>query len=212
MLTVIAGMSASGKSAYAEKRALELADGGALYYVATMEPYGEEGQRRIERHRRLRAGKGFQTIECCRHIEKAADGIDAAERGEATVLVECLSNLLANEMFPPAEAEGAAALLQAGEAYDAAQRVQRDAGGLRRGTEEWERDVCDRILSGLAALRGQCRHLIIVTDEVCADGIVYEKETEVYIKLLGALNRQLTAMADEAIEVVYTVPLSVSAR
>ena len=129
MLTVIAGMSASGKSAYAEKRALELADGGALYYVATMEPYGEEGQRRIERHRRLRAGKGFQTIECCRHIEKAADGIDAAERGEATVLVECLSNLLANEMFPPAEAEGVAALPQAGKAYDAAQRVQRDAAG-----------------------------------------------------------------------------------
>ncbi len=210
MLTVIAGVSASGKSAYAEKRALELADGGALYYVATMESYGEEAARRIERHRKLRAGKGFCTIECCRHIERAADAIDEAARGEATVLVECMSNLLANEMFPPAETD--AAVSQAGEACGGARKAQGDAGSPRRGTEEWERDICDRILSGIASLGRQCRHLIVVTNEVFSDGTVYEKDIEVYIKLLGALNRRLIAMADEATEVVYTVPLSVSAR
>ena len=34
-----------------------------LIYVATMMPYTEETKKKIERHHRLRAGKGFRTIE-----------------------------------------------------------------------------------------------------------------------------------------------------
>ena len=182
MLSVIIGASASGKSAYAEKRALELADGGALYYVATMEPGGEEGRRRIERHRRMRAGLGFTTIERYRAVGRALDGVDAASRGSATVLLECLSNLLANEMFPA-------------------------AGAARRGADEGALPVPDRILADLTALSGQCRHLVVVTNEVFADGTVYDRETMIYIKYLGELNQKLMDMADEAIEVVYTISM-----
>ena len=66
MLAVITGGSGSGKSEYAERVATSLAkrDGLPLYYIATMRPFGEEGKRRVERHRKLRAGKGFETIEC----------------------------------------------------------------------------------------------------------------------------------------------------
>ena len=64
MMVVVTGASGSGKSEYAEGVAVKLAGKGDLYYLATMRVYGEEGVRRVERHRKLRAGKGFQTAEC----------------------------------------------------------------------------------------------------------------------------------------------------
>ncbi len=220
MMTVITGVSASGKSEYAERRASELADGGALYYAATMEPYGEEGRQRVERHRRLREGKGFVTIECYRGIGRALDGVDAADRREATVLVECMSNLLANEMFSrAAEPESAELGLTEPAGRDSAADAWRDdgdeqggrcgRGGERHSEESWERDILDRILYGVAALRGQCRHLVVVTNEVFSDGGAYGEETMVYIKLLGALNQRLVEIADEAVEVVYTIPVNI---
>ena len=94
MLELITGGSGSGKSEYAEKRAMELCgDGEPLIYLAAMKSYGEEAQKRIERHRKLREGKGFNTI------EKYTGYADLQLPENATVLLECLSNLLANEMF-----------------------------------------------------------------------------------------------------------------
>ena len=71
MLILVTGGSGSGKSEYAENTAVALAEkeGLPLYYVATMKPYGEEGRRRVARHRRLRAGKGFETIECFANLK-----------------------------------------------------------------------------------------------------------------------------------------------
>lgn len=172
-MTVITGVSGSGKSEYAENKAVKLSGGADLYYVATMEPYGEEGGRRIERHQRLRAGKGFTTIECYHDIERVIDMIGAARCQEATILLECMSNLLANEMF---------------------------------GTKS-ESSVTDKVLSGISCISRQCRHLVVVTNEVFSDGVSYEKSTEVYIKLLGEVNQRLTELADEAEEVIYSIPM-----
>ena len=97
MLAVITGGSGSGKSEYAESVATSLAkrDGLPLYYIATMRPFGEEGKRRVERHRKLRAGKGFETIECYVNLKEQS----LPDKG--VVLLECMSNLTANEMFEP---------------------------------------------------------------------------------------------------------------
>lgn len=97
MIVLIEGGSGSGKSAFAEDRVMQLSDSQKhpLYYLATMKVYDEEGRKKVERHRVLRAGKGFQTVEKPEKIEEAA-----AEIGEdAVVLLECMSNLVANEMF-----------------------------------------------------------------------------------------------------------------
>ncbi len=95
MMTLVLGGSGSGKSEFAETLALNSrnSDTDSLFYVATMLSEGEEGKRRVERHKRLRFGKGFQTI------EQAFDISRLAERISGTVLLECLSNLLANECF-----------------------------------------------------------------------------------------------------------------
>ena len=97
MLAVITGGSGSGKSEYAESVATSLAkrDGLPLYYIATMRPFGAEGMWRVERHRKLRAGKGFETIECYVNLKEQT----LPEKG--VVLLECMSNLTANEMFEP---------------------------------------------------------------------------------------------------------------
>ena len=57
MITLIIGGSGSGKSAYAENYVLEQAKNLPKYYIATMQIYDAEGERKVERHRRLRAGK-----------------------------------------------------------------------------------------------------------------------------------------------------------
>lgn len=93
MFTLIIGGAASGKSALAERLASALPK--PRIYLATMQASDPESLRRVERHRLLRAGKGFQTAECPLCLQDAAvpDGV--------SVLLEDVSNLLANEMFSP---------------------------------------------------------------------------------------------------------------
>lgn len=138
MLYLIIGGSASGKSEYAEKTAVtryrnahKLLDryedkicavhtdgpafpymgeqGGKLTYVAAMYPYDEECEKRIARHRSLRKNKGFQTVECYTHLEKLT-----AEKGDV-LLIECMSNLLANEMYQESGSLGQNAAHSAGQ-------------------------------------------------------------------------------------------------
>ena len=68
MFALIFGGSGSGKSEYAEKLSCELAQKNEKYYIATMIPYGEEGKKRVERHKKLREGKDFYTIEQTMHV------------------------------------------------------------------------------------------------------------------------------------------------
>lgn len=95
MFYLILGGSGSGKSEYAENLVLRLSEENPRIYLATMQVYGEEGKKRVERHRKLREHKNFYTVEQTRNIAECA----AACKPEATVLLECMSNLTANEMF-----------------------------------------------------------------------------------------------------------------
>lgn len=94
MMHLITGGSGSGKSAYAEEQVINNGSGKRVY-IATMIPWGEEGRQRVERHRRLRQKKQFETVECYTALEKAEIPPGS------TVLLECMSNLVANEMFEP---------------------------------------------------------------------------------------------------------------
>lgn len=91
MTTLITGGSKCGKSHLAEG----LLEGyaGNKIYIATMQPYGDEALDAIERHRKLRRGKGFSTV------EKYTDIHEIALPENSAVLLECVGNLLANEMF-----------------------------------------------------------------------------------------------------------------
>ena len=62
MLILVMGGSASGKSEYAESL-VAASSIHERYYIATMMPYDDECLRRIERHRAMRAQKGFITVD-----------------------------------------------------------------------------------------------------------------------------------------------------
>lgn len=91
MTVLITGGSKCGKSSFAEKIFDSIK--GRKIYLATMKPYGEEAEKAIARHRILRAGKGFETI------EKYTDIGELEFDKDNSVLLECIGNLLANEMF-----------------------------------------------------------------------------------------------------------------
>ena len=196
MIHLVTGGSGSGKSEYGEGLILDIPD-GERFYIATMEPSGSEAERRIARHRKLREGKGFFTIERPRDL----GGLILPGEGRKNVLLECVSNLAANEMFgggacgpaEPAGEAGACGLAElAGET------------GPDRLTE-----LARRIVSDIRSLARQADHLVIVTNQVGEDGCCYDRETREYIALVGRVNQELAKLADQVTEVVFGIPVIV---
>ena len=125
MMVLVVGGSGSGKSSYAEEMAVSLAQESVkeitmkkrpagiplcpeirakmrIYYLATMQVFDQEGLEKVDRHKNLRKGKGFLTIEQPTGIFGA---LEKMETGDRTVLLECISNLTANEMFSEEKAK-----------------------------------------------------------------------------------------------------------
>lgn len=116
MLTLVSGGSASGKSEYAEGLVLSMGPAQRLY-IATMEIWDEESRRRVARHRAMRKNKGFDTLECPRDLAGQPPVPDCV------ALLECMSNLCANECFGSLGFDGAAERILTG--------VERWAGAAR---------------------------------------------------------------------------------
>lgn len=190
MITLVTGGSGSGKSAYAES--LLYSCEGIRYYIATMQIYDAEGEKKVERHRKLRAGKGFLTIESPINVGKiqfacAGKAEQAQYRQETerkvqgssekkSALLECMSNLTANEMFTK--------------------------DGMKS-----EEEVVEKIVSEIQTLSQKLDNLVIVTNNVFEDGVIYDAGTMEYLKALGRINAALARLADRVAEVVVGIPV-----
>ena len=202
MIYLVTGGSGSGKSEYAEGLIMG-SPCSRRYYVATMEVFGEEGRAKVKRHQELRRGKGFITLECRRDVGNVFSGhgpdherYRQSNHGlgcgpgqqpdtglDRAVLLECVSNLAANEMF--------------------------GSGGADR-THSERPDACslaEVLAEDISCLAAQVKDRVIVTKEVAMDGILYDPETMEYIRLMGLLNQRLAEMADQVVEVVYGIPV-----
>ncbi|MBQ2888088.1 MAG: bifunctional adenosylcobinamide kinase/adenosylcobinamide-phosphate guanylyltransferase [Firmicutes bacterium] len=167
MLALVLGGAASGKSEYAEALAMSL--NAERFYIATMQSYDAESERRIARHREMRRHKGFTTVERALDLE----GLHIEHHG-GVALLECASTLLGNELcLPGGAAENSAA----------------------------------SILAGVLNLRKQGLNLVVVSNDVFAEGLDYSPEMTEYVRQLGLLNRSLAAEADCVVEVVCGLPL-----
>ena len=151
MTTLITGGSKCGKSRFAE-RVLSGFDGRKIY-LATMQPYGSEARAIIDRHIIQRKGKGFDTI------ERYTDIGNAPLPGNCAVLLECIGNLCANEMFAgedivyPADSitEGLRLLSErVKELVIVSVQVGADGIDYAEGTAAYIREI-GRINSGIAA-------------------------------------------------------------
>ena len=168
MLELVTGGSGSGKSAYAESRICEYNRQAPkpLFYIATMFPYGEETEKKIERHRMLRKGKGFETLEWYTGLRQH---LQAGSLQGTDVLLECMSNLVANEMY-----------MESGAGCHAEQAI----------------------LEGIRELNQQCSNLVIVTNEVFSESVPDSPEMKEYKRILGRINCEIAAMADQVTEVI----------
>ena len=113
MMELVTGGSGSGKSAYAEETLCSpdsspdsgqgnetgTQQDGQRYYIATMPSWDKETEKKIAKHRAMRAGKGFCTLEWYTDFEERLERADCPGMEGADILVECLSNLTANEMY-----------------------------------------------------------------------------------------------------------------
>ncbi len=175
MMTMIIGGSGSGKSSYAESYIQSVSEGLKQYYLATMQVYGEEGKRKVERHRAMRKDKGFTTIEQQTSVVQALKNIE--NPAMSTALLECISNLTANEMFS-------------------------ESG--QKSAEEVAKTVVDDMI----VLKDHLAHLVIVSNNVFEDGILYDESTMEYIRAMGLINVKLAMLADEVTEVVVGIPVT----
>ncbi|MDD7364335.1 MAG: bifunctional adenosylcobinamide kinase/adenosylcobinamide-phosphate guanylyltransferase [Olsenella sp.] len=205
MRVLVTGAASSGKSAWAEARAMGLA--APRTYVATMAPAGREAAARIRRHRELRRGKGFRTVE----LFGADAGPDPAAgpgaAGPSTAgagpdvgalldslglrggcaLVEDLGNLLANRLFSPDGAEVAPAL--------ALERAEGDLEAVYARFDDVVVVGCEVGCEGVDGLvPGGARALAGPGDPRLA--------TERYVRLLGTLACRVARGSDEVVEVV----------
>lgn len=104
-MILVTGGSASGKSEYAEELVLRQ-DRSRRIYIATMHAWDEESKQRIRTHRQMRSRKQFTTVE--RYTELKTLNLKkelrhslplCGEEQSFVVLLECMSNLVANEVY-----------------------------------------------------------------------------------------------------------------
>jgi adenosylcobinamide kinase / adenosylcobinamide-phosphate guanylyltransferase len=91
---LVAGGARSGKSRKGEELALELAGSAKPIFIATAEAVDDEMTSRIKKHQDDR-GNAFELLEEPKNLTKALKELDT----DATVLVDCLTLWLSNNMF-----------------------------------------------------------------------------------------------------------------
>ena len=171
MIELVFGGAASGKSEFAEREALQCRE--PFFYLATMRHGSSSGEQRIAKHVARRDGGPFITL------EKPVGAGELAEKvKKGTVLLECLTNLAANELFDNEEV------------FD----------------REHEDRVYHMICSDLDRLASAADSLIVVSGDVFRDGVRYGKESEAYLRLLARLNSYMSDKADIVYEMVFACP------
>ena len=173
MMTLVIGSSNSGKSSLAEQLCLETGD-ERRYYLATMQVLGPEGEARVQRHRAMREGKGFVTLERPLLVDRAI--LEMEDPEHCTVLLECVANLVGNTM------------------HEAASIFPKEAH-----EEAAEARFADRVTAELVQLSAGVHHLIAVTDEYPAESPDYDAETRQYVRLLALVNERLKKTADRVL-------------
>lgn len=192
MIVLVLGTPDSGKSKMAEDIVMRLAAGldpdaersGASghagvvspaasagmdkLYIATMIPFGEEGNRRIEKHRKMRAGKGFLTVEKYTEVDSLIG--EVRDLGDKCCLLECMSNLVGNEMHDPRN--------------------------LSLPDEDLEKLITEEVL----ALGKSCGHLVVVANCFLTEDEGYDDETRRYVRIADRVNGILKECADETCE------------
>lgn len=164
MIVLVIGTPNSGKSIHGENLAMKLAVGKKKAYLATMIPFGVDGQKRIEKHRLMRKGKGFLTLEKATDINELVT--ELRENEIHTVLLECMSNLIGNEMYE------------------------------KKHVKKTQLELRDYICRETMELAKQVEHCVVITNEFPLEDDGYDEETRAYVTLVHMVNEELKKYVD----------------
>ena len=169
-LIFISGGVRSGKSNFAEKIALKLANenAGQLNYLATGVASDPEMRERITKHQRDREGGKFhwRTIEQSQNIGESADFFNK----EDIILLDCVTTLLNNELF----------------------------SFNQKWDESFLAHVMETIMTGIIAIRERAKILIVVSNEVFNESMTENNLVFSYGRILGKIHQQLVKEANQA--------------
>ncbi|MCR5109117.1 MAG: bifunctional adenosylcobinamide kinase/adenosylcobinamide-phosphate guanylyltransferase [Lachnospiraceae bacterium] len=174
MFILVTGAASSGKSEYAEDLVCSM-EAGKRIYIATMERKSYN-LTKINRHKSLRSGKGFETIE----ISKDLSSVQKNRIKGSTILLEDIPNLLANELF-----------------YERKSIT---------GHNTFISETAERIINDILFLSSSSKNLIAVTGDLTSGGYDHDPDTLSYLETFGFINRSLAKASDALIEVVCKIP------
>ena len=224
MLRLIIGGSASGKSEYAERLVCSLS--GKRIYVATMEPFGEEGRERIARHRKLREGKGFVTAEVPRDLGAFAGALRKS-RVQGKIFGKVPDTEAAWE-DPNTEAAREEADTETVREEPKTESVRRtynilledlpnlvanelfgDEGIPVKDAERLEKSnlIFSKVIGAIEELSCISEELTIVTGDIFSDGVRYDSSTEEYRRLLAKVHCRIAEKADQVVFVTAGCPV-----
>lgn len=177
MLILLSGGCKNGKSSNAQTIVCNLAKkaGVAPIYFATMIPHDSEDDERIQKHRDERKNFGFETIECGKNVGEAANKLGQG----SVVLFDSLTALVANEMF--------------------------DGRTNLNSLFGEEKKIIQKLCSDLSLLTEKASSVVFVSDGIFCDGIVYDKMTELYRRILAKTENFIAKKCDEVIEMVSKI-------
>ena len=185
-LILLLGGARSGKSAYGEALAAQLAGAAPVHYIATATPSDDEMRERIARHQASRPPH-WLTVEEPRNPAAALQSATSP-----VILLDCLTLLVANLLLD-----------------GATHSDEFDASPIEIAAAEAR--VESAIINLLGAWRAHTTTLILISNEVGMGLVPPYPLGRVYRDCLGRANTRLAAAADTVLLMVAGLPIELSA-
>ena len=180
----ISGGSKSGKSMYAQQIARNICKPGMpLYYLATMIPTDGEDEARITRHREEREGWGFVTVEAGRDLLKTVEFYNESENCDESL----------NRDRDVTLDESGTFLLDSVTALLANEMFLPDGNVVQ--------DAYIKVTNDLEKVLSRVDDMVIVSDYIYSDAILYDELTELYRRGLAYIDKRMAVLCDVVVEV-----------
>ena len=187
-LTLLLGGARSGKSSFAEKRAMEIG-GDKVLYVATSETKDEEMVERVIKHCADRSSV-WETVEAPRNVAQA---IRQARSDAPVVLLDCMTFLVANHLMDAAAPEDDPFDDPSADPFD----------------KKIEAAVVAEVDALVAYAQEEDVELLVVSNEVGLGLVPPYELGRAYRDVLGRANQILARYADEVQLLVAGIPMKV---